>query len=124
MFDNSIDLHFNGGNKTLTRVNQDKFTSQYRHRDSQWSIDMTIRHTTRTDSVTKKPVDRHNVELTFVQFPNAGEPLSNAQTFKVYFVVEGPGTGDQSGAIVAIVNSLKDTMMTNDIVARLSNFES
>lgn len=124
MFDNTIALAFNGGTLPLTRVNQDKYASTYRHRDTTFDVDMNVRHTSRKDSLTGKTVDRHNVEL---QFTNKGATVGDGslakETCKVYFVFEGFSTLPQDSA-VAYVNALKDTMMSNDMVKRLTIWES
>lgn len=122
MFDNTIELSLNGGSLTLTRVNQDKFTSLYRHRSTEWLVDAAIRHTTRTDSVTKIQYDRHNVELNWTHYYTIAG-VAHVAKFKTYYVFEVPSDTD-TGSTVAIMNALKDTFITNDRVTRLTNWES
>lgn len=124
MFDNIIHLTLDGGVVDLVRVNQDKFSSNYRYRGTDLQVELNIRHTSRKDSVTGDNVDRHNVEVVYrrhFSYMAAGEA---PKVFKTYFVLETPGTGDAAGELNSVSNALKDTFMTNDFARRLANWES
>jgi hypothetical protein len=77
---------FAAGSKTLVKVNQDAYSSEYYLRESLAEYRMKIRHTKST--VNGLAVDRHNVEVTQVTFAVAG--TSPEYTQKAYFVFEAP----------------------------------
>jgi len=77
---------FAGGSKTLVKVNQDSYSSEYYLRDSTDEYRMKIRHTKSLQNGVS--VDRHNVEITQTTFAVPG--TSPEVTQKAYFVFEAP----------------------------------
>ena len=77
---------FAAGSKTLVKINQDGYSSEYYLRESLAEYRMKIRHTKSVQG--GLPVDRHNVEITQVTFAVAG--TSPEYTQKAYFVFEAP----------------------------------
>ena len=77
---------FAGGSKTLVKVNQDSYSSEYYLRESTAEYRMKIRHT--KSIVGGLAVDRHNVEITQLTF--AVPDTSPEYTQKAYFVFEAP----------------------------------
>jgi len=59
MFANTLTLTINAVAKTLVRVNQDSYGSEYKFSDDVEKISMVIRHS--TDKVKGLSVNRHNV---------------------------------------------------------------
>lgn len=70
----------------LTKVNQDKYSSEYRLLTDLKRYTLSIRNTTRFDKVSKITYDRHNVEMTEVIFPVS--PAIESKTRKAYFTFE------------------------------------
>jgi len=61
MFANTLTLTINAVAKTLVRINQDSYGSEYKFSDSLEKIVMVIRHS--TDTIKGLSVNRHNVYL-------------------------------------------------------------
>ena len=90
MFGTTQAVDFGQGSKTLVKINQDGYTSEYYLRDSLAEHRMKIRHST----VLRDGVDyaRHNVEITRTIFA-VGAVAEYVQ--KAYFVFEHlPGDAD------------------------------
>lgn len=73
MFNNTLTLTIGGFDRTLIRVNQDNYGSEYTYRDSVEQISMKIRHSAETNGPTA--INRHNVfiERTVYATPTALE---------------------------------------------------
>jgi len=72
--------------KSLVRINQDGYSSEYRLREALGEYTLNVRNSSRTDSKTGVKTDRHNVELIHVVYPVA--PSTTQITRKVYVVIE------------------------------------
>lgn len=88
MLANTFVLGLAGGSKTLNRINQDSYSSEYLLQEALKSYRVRIRHT-RTNPVNGRAYDRHNVEVTITTFAT----LTTVETYqKAYFVLENlPG---------------------------------
>lgn len=71
---------------TLVKVNQDKYSSEYRITTDLNRIVLKIRNTVRFDKASLKSFDRHNVEITETIFPVA--PSTTSIERKAYFTFE------------------------------------
>jgi hypothetical protein len=91
MFSDTLTLTINGVAKTLTRVNQDKYSSEYRLRETDGVFSLIIRNSTFKDKTRNMMVvDRHNVEFIHSLFPVA--PALVGVKRKAYFVLDNdPG---------------------------------
>jgi hypothetical protein len=86
MFSDTIELDIDGTVRSMARINQDKYSSEYYFRDDDHDRTLRIRHSNfvrKSDNVT---IDRHNVELVTNYFPDATFPTSRVG--KMYFVLE------------------------------------
>lgn len=72
--------------KSLVRINQDKYSSEYLLRSSTEEHRLFIRNTSYYDKTRGVNIDRHNVEIIHTVFPVAPSTLSTRR--KVYTVVE------------------------------------
>lgn len=81
---------FTLGVKTLVRVNQDQYSSEYYLREADTEYRIRIRHTKVAVS-SKNPLglERHNVEFTETTFANGAVPEF---TRKCYAVIEAPAS--------------------------------
>lgn len=67
MFANTLTLTIDGVAKTLTRVNQDNYGSEYQAKTSLDMINLKIRHS--TDTTAGRVFNRHNVYVEWVIYP-------------------------------------------------------
>lgn len=97
MYADTITLALTGvGNKTLIRINQDQYASEYLLREALESTRLKIRHSKVVDRTTKQTYDRHNVEIVRTIF--AASPAAEYQQ-KAYLVWETlPSDGSQAVA--------------------------
>lgn len=117
MFSNTVVLTVNSVAKTLTKINQDSYASEYLLRDTTEAYRLKIRH-----SVAKRgasSVDRHNVELTHTIYAT---PTTLEVVRKVYLVFEL----DTADTMTYEVKALADWLIasTNAAIVSLSNWES
>ena len=125
MFDNTLTLTgIRGDDRALVRVNQDKFSSTYRLRLADLTIDMVIRHTDRaTPGKPGSRTERHNVEVTATDFVTVGDAkvLKNA---KFYFVFEKEN-GDNYDLAWQLAKAVCAIFVTNESkFSGLNNWES
>lgn len=87
MFADTITITINAVPKTLTRVNQDGYSSEYLLRGSDDEFRLTIRNTSFVDKARGgKKVDRHTCQLIQTVFPVAPATVSTIR--KAYVVLE------------------------------------
>ncbi|DAD49934.1 coat protein [ssRNA phage Zoerhiza.3_6] len=79
---------FAAGAKTLVKINQDLYSSEYYLRESLVEYNMRIRHSQTKSADGLVVNDRHNVEVTQTTFAVAN--VSPEVTVKAYFVFEAP----------------------------------
>lgn len=72
--------------KSLNRINQDGYSSEYLLRSATNEYRLNVRNTSRTDRQRGVTIDRHNVELVETVFPVA--PSTTSIVRKVYVVIE------------------------------------
>jgi len=76
----------NGSAKSLVRIRQDNYSSEYRLTTSTDEYRLNVRNDTRFDKKRGVSIDRHNVEVIQTVFPVAPATLSTVR--KCYLVVE------------------------------------
>lgn len=125
MFSDTItftDLH-GTDDYTVTRINQDGYSSEYLFRSSSRELRLTIRNVTYLDKKRGVNVDRHTVQLTETIFAVAPAVLSNIR--KSYLVFENQ-QGDDPSAAVGIALGLCGflTPSSGANLTKMVNFES
>lgn len=85
MFADPAVVAVNGSNKSLVRINQDKYSSEYLLRSATDEFRLFIRNSNRFDKAVNAKVDRHNAEFIHTVFPTDTTPLI---VRKVYTVIE------------------------------------
>ncbi len=81
---NPIVLNYNSGTKSLVKINQDAFGSEYYLRESTQDWRIKIRHTKETAKSGSAALERHNVELTQTVFSTTlGVPDTVIQVYAV-----------------------------------------
>jgi hypothetical protein len=106
--------------KTLVKINQDKYSSEYRFNDGSVEIFARIRHSTFNSKPLGRPVDRHNVEITHRTISAAPTPDI---VFKTYAVMEIPNNGTAAAA-GPILEALGDFVKDDTLQPKLLNWES
>lgn len=87
MFSDTITVTINAVATVLTRINQDKYSSEYYLRSVTDEFRMRIRHSSYSDKLrVGKVIDRHNVELIQTIFPVA--PATIPTIRKAYVILE------------------------------------
>lgn len=71
MFGDSISITVNAVAKTLKKINQDSYSSEYLLRESTGEFRLKVRHSKEKALMQGETMDRHNVELTHVIFGTA-----------------------------------------------------
>jgi hypothetical protein len=123
MFSDPQTLTVNVTGKSLVRINQDQYSSEYLLRSATNEFRLKIRNSTYRDKARNVLIDRHNVEFTEVVFPVAPATLSTVR--KTYFVVEnqqGDTLTDPTYDAAALFNWA--IASTNANITKLLNFES
>jgi len=114
-------ISVNGVNKSLVRINQDRYSSEYMLRTNTEEYRMKVRNSSRPNKAKGGiRVDRHNVELTHTVFPVA--PATRSFTRFAYVVFENE-EGDTLLDPSYIVSALAGSLSAANI-AKLQNFES
>lgn len=79
-------ITINGVAKSLVRIRQDGYSSEYRLLEATQELKLNVRNSSRTDKGSKVSFQRHNVELIQTIFPVAPSTVSTVR--KAYVVVE------------------------------------
>lgn len=123
MFADPQVVTINGVARSLTRINQDGYSSEYLLRGPTTEHRMTIRNSSYPDKKRGVMIDRHNVEYVHTVFPVAPSTLATKR--KVYVVIEnqqGDTLEDPTNYAAGLFNWL--TANTNANITKLMNFES
>jgi hypothetical protein len=114
-------ISVNSSNKSLVRINQDRYSSEYMLRTDTEEFRMRVRNSSRPNKAKGGiRVDRHNVELTHTVFPVA--PSTRSYTRLAYVVFENE-EGDPLVNTSYIVTALAGFLSAAN-VAKLQNLES
>jgi len=105
------------GSTAMVRINQDKFTSQFRFNDATSKVEMNVRHT----SVTRDGAiyDRHNIEVLETIYATSTVPQ---YTRKAYVVFEQLASDTSIVNVTGLLSGL--TASTNALLIKLMNWES
>lgn len=123
MFTDPAVITINAVGKTLQRINQDGYSSEYLLRLPLEEFRLSIRNSSRLDSKRGVSIDRHNAELIHTVFPVAPATLSTIR--KVYCVIENQ-QGDTLVDPVYVAAGLFGylTATSNANLTKLMNSES
>jgi len=122
MFADPAVITVDGAAKSLVRINQDKYSSEYLLRTAVDEWRLIVRNSTYLDKQLKVEFDRHTAQFTHVIFPTATAP---AYRRKSYVVMENQ-RGDSIVGPVAIAQALLSflTASSGANLTKLTNFES
>lgn len=80
---NPLVITFNAVSKSLNRINQDSYGSEYYLREALADYRVKIRHSVESPQKSGITNDRHNVELTYTLFATATSPAIITQVYSV-----------------------------------------
>lgn len=120
MFDNTLTITINSVAKTLNRINQDKYSSEYFLREATGEYRLRIRNTSYVDKTRKLPIDRHNLELIHTLYPTS--ELQRSAVAKFYAVFELDQGADIAANTHFVVGGVGFLTGTN--VTKMANWES
>lgn len=109
MLGDTITFTINAVAKVLKKINQDGYTGEYLLRESTQEIRAFVRHQREKNLLLGQGMDRHQVELTILEFPTEALPAGRQTT--VYTVVRNPigrsatDVGYQVDALGTFVNA-------------------
>jgi hypothetical protein len=83
MIGDTVSVTFNGVAKTLRKINQDNYSSEYQLRTSTEEFVLRIRHQKESLVAGKPQFERHHVDLTRVEF----DAVNGDRTFQSYTVI-------------------------------------
>lgn len=123
MFADPQSITVNAVARALVKINQDKYSSEYRLLASDRETTFNIRNSTYLDKKRGVTINRHNVEVIETVFPVA--PATTSSVRKAYMVIENQ-LGDTLTDPVYIAASLCGwlTASTNANLTKLMNSES
>jgi hypothetical protein len=98
MFADPLSITIDGVAKTLVRINQDSYSSEYLLRLTTGEYRLRIRNSSYLDKKRNVPIDRHNVEFVQTIFPVAPATLSTVR--KTYVVVENQQGDSLEGSVL------------------------
>lgn len=119
MLGNTLVLPQSGGDITMTKINQDQYSSEYLFRNSTSQYRARIRHTKTTASNGRPSYDRHNFEVVQTIFAAGDVPEYER---KFYFVIEHL-PNDTSVAMADAVADLS-ILSSNAFLVSLLGWES
>jgi len=124
MFSDTLSITWASVANTFTRINQDKYSSEYRFADVANGITakLFIRHTSYVNKVDGLSYDRHNVEFQFVD-ANTVSTIP-AVRLKTYFVFEVPTLGALSDQVQALSDMVSSFLAISNAEVKLFNWES
>jgi len=121
MFANTVTVTINAVAKILTRINQDKYSSEYLLRGTLDEFRLKIRNSQFADKTRGgKIIHRHNVELQHTVFPVS--PATIPVIRKAYVVLENEYTEDPTQALNFDLGFTG--FLSSAVIAQLINFES
>jgi len=113
----------NGVAKSLVRIRQDGYSSEYLLRTASEEFRLNVRNTNYLDKKRGVTIDRHNAELIHTVFPVAPATLSTIR--KAYVVIEnqrGDTLVDPTNDAVGLLSFLTQSSAAN--VTKMLNLES
>lgn len=119
MLGDTFVLPFGATTVTLTKVNQDQYSSEYRFRDTIHQVIVKVRHSQTNIVQGAEKFDRHNIEVTQVVFATPTVAEVRRKTYIVWEHVP-------SDTVLVLVDGLSDWLIasTNANAAKVHNWES
>jgi hypothetical protein len=122
MFADPAVVAVNGSNKSLVRINQDKYSSEYLLRSSTDEYRLFIRNSSRFDKRVNAQVDRHNAEFIHTVFPTSTTPLIVRRQYVVIENQQGDTLADPTYTATGLLAFLTASSAAN--ITKMLNSES
>lgn len=119
-FANPLVIHVDAGTKSLPKINQDSYGSEYYLREATQEFRVRIRHTRESATKDGKYFERHNVEITRHVFEVAG--TSPDLVYQTYFVLRNEVVGNitTSGNQALALADFATTTVFGDLIGWLN----
>jgi hypothetical protein len=105
--------------KSLPKINQDNYGSEYLYRDTTSELRLKIRHSKESPKAGSTQVNRHNVELTQTIFATSTSPIITRQA---YLVIRGE-YNDADLSVSYVTQGLVD-FLTDATIADILTWQS
>jgi len=112
---NTIVVAVNAVNKTLKRINQDKYSTEYYLRESDQEYTVNIRHTRENPGKDGTQFDRHNVEFIHTIFATESTPAFT----RVQYIVTRNTRADDYATVAYDITGLADLVKASGNIADL-----
>ncbi|DAD50858.1 coat protein [ssRNA phage SRR5466728_5] len=100
-----------GGNaKSLNRINQDGYSSEYLLRDSTTEHRLKVRHSQTKADPAGQVYDRHNVEFTVVTFASGATPANYEKFYVVIECLPSATSASIPAALMALLQASSNAM--------------
>ena len=119
-FADTITVTINSVAKTLARINQDSYSSEYFLRSTTDEFRLKIRNSSYVNKASGRTVDRHNVELQQVVYPVLPSTIST--TRKAYCVLENERVDTLADPLNFDLGFV--AFFTSPTITKLINYES
>lgn len=119
MLGDTVGITVNAVAKTLAKINQDGYSSEYYLRETLQEFRMKIRHSKDRPAADGVQVDRHNVELTQTVYATSTTP----EIIRRSYTVITNRFNDDSTAVGYLQGALNG-FLTSANVAKFANWES
>lgn len=120
MFSDVLVITIDGVDKSLTRINQDGYSSEYLLREDTGEFSLRIRNTSYIRKDTGIKVDRHNVELVNLVYPaSAADPVITRKAYMVFENERGDPLTDVEDFTAGMV-----AFLSNANILKMLNWES
>lgn len=119
-FGSSYAITVNAVPKTLYRVKEEGYSSEFRLLETTGMWRMFVRHSERTDPVTKETYYRHNLELQHVLYASGSTPARTRKYYMVYDVPAADSLTDIGYEVAEFGNMADYTSIQTDLLNYLS----
>lgn len=110
MLGDTLTFTVNAVAKTVKKINQDSFSSEYLLREATQEFRVKVRHSKEKNLVSGHAMDRHNVEITQTIYPSVTYPTGLVR--QAYVVIRN-AIEDTATEVDYLSDSLADWVKTN-----------
>lgn len=115
MIGDTITVTYNAVANTLTKINQDNYSSEYLKRTATEELRVRIRHQNESVRNGQPAYERHQVDLTRTEFETATTPERVYQAYTVYRLQKGADP-DKAELLVAALNGLETVAFAEKVI--------
>lgn len=119
-FANPLVINYAAGTKSLPKINQDGYGSEYYLRETTQEFRLLIRHSKETSKAGSPVVERHNVSLTRTVFAVPGTSDEVVQTVTTTFRLYKTDSVTDASELGAALSDLLSEAKFNDLGAWLN----